>query len=107
PIIGYIIDAVAVFDVTSVNTRTKTDTVIITTIKLTPCNPVNCPPNHSDKPVSTNPPAIARPPPKSNKIPHGSFTAVSQSNKRPPCTFRSEEHTSELQSRFDLVCRLL
>src|SRR5699024_12190587 len=23
------------------------------------------------------------------------------------CTFRSEEHTSELQSRFDLVCRLL
>src|SRR5699024_12224936 len=26
----------------------------------------------------------------------------------PPCNpFRSEEHTSELQSRFDLVCRLL
>src|SRR5699024_11284344 len=23
------------------------------------------------------------------------------------CGFRSEEHTSELQSRFDLVCRLL
>src|SRR5437868_10611685 len=23
------------------------------------------------------------------------------------CVFRSEEHTSELQSRFDLVCRLL
>src|SRR5207249_9535036 len=23
------------------------------------------------------------------------------------CQFRSEEHTSELQSRFDLVCRLL
>src|SRR5699024_11842720 len=23
------------------------------------------------------------------------------------CFFRSEEHTSELQSRFDLVCRLL
>src|SRR5699024_12665222 len=23
------------------------------------------------------------------------------------CTTRSEEHTSELQSRFDLVCRLL
>src|SRR5437868_8516857 len=23
------------------------------------------------------------------------------------CCFRSEEHTSELQSRFDLVCRLL
>src|SRR5699024_12190099 len=26
--------------------------------------------------------------------------------RRPPCA-RSEEHTSELQSRFDLVCRLL
>src|SRR5699024_3834225 len=24
-----------------------------------------------------------------------------------PCDMRSEEHTSELQSRFDLVCRLL
>src|SRR5438067_9122838 len=24
-----------------------------------------------------------------------------------PCPTRSEEHTSELQSRFDLVCRLL
>src|SRR5207249_10422797 len=24
-----------------------------------------------------------------------------------PLVFRSEEHTSELQSRFDLVCRLL
>src|SRR5699024_5934561 len=27
--------------------------------------------------------------------------------KRTPCFRRSEEHTSELQSRFDLVCRLL
>src|SRR5699024_12663489 len=26
---------------------------------------------------------------------------------RPPSLLRSEEHTSELQSRFDLVCRLL
>src|SRR5699024_12627065 len=26
---------------------------------------------------------------------------------RPPASSRSEEHTSELQSRFDLVCRLL
>src|SRR5438067_7528047 len=26
---------------------------------------------------------------------------------RPACRCRSEEHTSELQSRFDLVCRLL
>src|SRR5438132_2963450 len=26
---------------------------------------------------------------------------------RPPCSMRSEEHTSELQSHSDLVCRLL
>src|SRR5438105_8527008 len=28
-------------------------------------------------------------------------------NDAPPGNFRSEEHTSELQSRVDLVCRLL
>src|SRR5437868_10984478 len=52
------------------------------------------------------------------------YTTLFRSNSQPPygrpnernvratpfgCarTFRSEEHTSELQSRFDLVCRLL
>src|SRR5699024_12135609 len=30
-----------------------------------------------------------------------------QSAARKPPNLRSEEHTSELQSRFDLVCRLL
>src|SRR5437868_13887595 len=30
-----------------------------------------------------------------------------QSARRGAGSFRSEEHTSELQSRFDLVCRLL
>src|SRR5207249_5252101 len=33
-------------------------------------------------------------------------TAATMPIARPPCV-RSEEHTSELQSRFDLVCRLL
>src|SRR5699024_3921951 len=80
-------EAVAVLDVTSVKTSTKTETVMMTTIKLIPCKPVNWLPNHSDKPVSTNPPAIASPPPNSNKIPQGNFIAVSQSNKRPPFTF--------------------
>src|SRR5207249_11730043 len=28
-------------------------------------------------------------------------------DRGPRCPLRSEEHTSELQSRFDLVCRLL
>src|SRR5207249_5724275 len=38
-----------------------------------------------------------------------SQTAGSMSAPGPasPCLARSEEHTSELQSRFDLVCRLL
>src|SRR5699024_11235372 len=31
----------------------------------------------------------------------------SRSTRTGACTWRSEEHTSELQSRFDLVCRLL
>src|SRR5207249_8271468 len=31
-------------------------------------------------------------------IPHGNFVGLSEQEKR------SEEHTSELQSRFDLVC---
>src|SRR5699024_12450962 len=30
-----------------------------------------------------------------------------RSFRAPFCCLRSEEHTSELQSRFDLVCRLL
>src|SRR5699024_11672237 len=30
-----------------------------------------------------------------------------EENRRSVITLRSEEHTSELQSRFDLVCRLL
>src|SRR5207249_10973892 len=32
---------------------------------------------------------------------------VSSASIMIPCPWRSEEHTSELQSRFDLVCRLL
>src|SRR5699024_11986551 len=30
-----------------------------------------------------------------------------QENQKSRCASRSEEHTSELQSRFDIVCRLL
>src|SRR5699024_2553903 len=36
-----------------------------------------------------------------------SFKAQPQAKKEPTQDKRSEEHTSELQSRFDLVCRLL
>src|SRR5438067_6091376 len=34
-------------------------------------------------------------------------TGVAQGRRCQPHHHRSEEHTSELQSRFDLVCRLL
>src|SRR5699024_1457650 len=34
-------------------------------------------------------------------------TKKNRKNPNDPARFRSEEHTSELQSRFDLVCRLL
>src|SRR5438105_9014666 len=35
------------------------------------------------------------------------FTETSAGHLRPAASRRSEEHTSELQSRVDLVCRLL
>src|SRR5690625_6803580 len=34
-------------------------------------------------------------------------TVLEETEPRPPATARSEEHTSELQSRCHLVCRLL
>src|SRR5699024_12576538 len=47
-----------------------------------------------------------RPPPQSAGFP--AHTGESpQAWRFPPPEERSEEHTSELQSRFDLVCRLL
>src|SRR5699024_11990047 len=44
-----------------------------------------------------------------NKMLHNFFYGVQQTSRIPPDinNKRSEEHTSELQSRFDLVCRLL
>src|SRR5699024_12648792 len=47
------------------------------------------------------------------RMSHSAETASATPNTRPPTAGqsterpRSEEHTSELQSRFDLVCRLL
>src|SRR5437868_8298209 len=38
---------------------------------------------------------------------HGARIARGSAVVRPPRGARSEEHTSELQSRFDIVCRLL
>src|SRR5699024_12141830 len=38
---------------------------------------------------------------------HRNVTATTEQGKKWQRVRRSEEHTSELQSRFDLVCRLL
>src|SRR5437868_9478248 len=61
---------------------------------------------------------MIRRPPRSTLFPYttlfrsrGTATTPSPAPRCPAChpaaTSRSEEHTSELQSRFDLVCRLL
>src|SRR5699024_11817754 len=38
---------------------------------------------------------------------HGMTSSVARNSNPAVIAVRSEEHTSELQSRFDLVCRLL
>src|SRR5690625_7136909 len=86
-IIGNIIEAVAVLDVTSVKNITKVLTIIKTISICTPCKPINCSPLQADKPDSTNPSAIAKPPPNNNKIPQGNLSAVFQSSKRSPCVY--------------------
>src|SRR5699024_12211582 len=40
-------------------------------------------------------------------LPGQDLAAAREAPAGDPAAFRSEEHTSELQSRFDLVCRLL
>src|SRR5207249_9701723 len=61
---------------------------------------------------------MIRPPPRSTLFPYTTlFRSISSLARPTPnmvtaigakrCCARSEEHTSELQSRFDLVCRLL
>src|SRR5699024_11912442 len=42
-----------------------------------------------------------------NRITNDNLTLIVIIIQKAPINVRSEEHTSELQSRFDLVCRLL
>src|SRR5579864_1968941 len=77
--------------------------------KLYPSNSVRTSPNSKLDPcvlVSTD---IIRPVPGTWKM--ISFPSRRQRGRRPPaletCHLRSEEHTSELQSHVNLVCRLL
>src|SRR5438067_3606185 len=44
---------------------------------------------------------------RSTLLPMGRLKVPLPPEESPPAQIRSEEHTSELQSRFDLVCRLL
>src|SRR5438105_5483204 len=59
----------------------------------------------STAPVSVSSSTIATCAPDGHEKFGGSYTYVSSSPGSTPA--RSEEHTSELQSRVDLVCRLL
>src|SRR5207249_6071555 len=61
-------------------------------------------------PIKTpNHPPSSLPCARSTNSAHSRRPTRSGSSATPtrPFAFRSEEHTSELQSRFDLVCRLL
>src|SRR5437868_9135771 len=51
-------------------------------------------------------PAPSRAAPRA-RSPRRAASPASAAHGLPPSRRRSEEHTSELQSRFDLVCRLL
>src|SRR5699024_12792648 len=53
------------------------------------------------------PPASGRGPAVRRRVRRGSRPAPSPARRSARAPLRSEEHTSELQSRFDLVCRLL
>src|SRR2546429_2713008 len=41
------------------------------------------------------------------QVSHSGFVGVGRASSEGICVYRSEEHTSELQSRLHLVCRLL
>src|SRR5690606_39571083 len=43
----------------------------------------------------------------STAVPSATITSQDRASSKPPPRARSEEHTSELQSRENLVCRLL
>src|SRR5690606_41680909 len=62
---------------------------------------------HDALPISPGPPSAGRPsgPPVSGPVPPEQ--PVRSGQKEPAAQERSEEHTSELQSRENLVCRLL
>src|SRR2546430_3608012 len=60
---------------------------------------------HDALPISLS--AAAAAPPPFTTAPPVSFLAVVDPNHVLPRTYRSEEHTSELQSQSNLVCRLL
>src|SRR5699024_11466382 len=51
--------------------------------------------------------SLAMPPRTHLELPARNAAAYAMAISMRPPTKRSEEHTSELQSRFDLVCRLL
>src|SRR5699024_12089143 len=65
---------------------------------------------HDALPICSSPPGTkgrSSPRGRNGSGPAGTAGTRSRESSRRSHTPRSEEHTSELQSRFDLVCRLL
>src|SRR3712207_8614944 len=82
-------------------------TTEIYTLSLHDALPIWCSPGRPSTPRSSWSPPSRRPsPPARSAQPSPSSTGTAAAPELPP-TGRSEEHTSELQSRQYLVCRLL
>src|SRR5690349_23124778 len=81
-----------------------TATTEIYTLSLHDALPISSP----SSPATPSTPTPIRRPRRRTRCSAASWrTATSSCRWRPGCSSRSEEHTSELQSRRDLVCRLL
>src|SRR5690606_41473335 len=74
-----------------------------------PSSPTSCTTPASPPATRSPPPSSSRPYPTSTRPPSASRkpSRPSRSSSCTATTTRSEEHTSELQSRENLVCRLL
>src|SRR5699024_11329412 len=75
-----------------------------------PTWPLGTQPTESSQPTlaGTQPPVKSCSHRSGKKVPRqGDHTTALLTAAPPSVELRSEEHTSELQSRFDLVCRLL
>src|SRR5437868_10453408 len=91
---------------TDIYTLSLHDALPISSRRRGNSNARTAPPPPSGSPASAPAPPARRTPPAARTARPGRASA-SAPGTGPASACRSEEHTSELQSRFDLVCRLL